>query len=1018
MELDPQTIIAQLNAGAADRVAALRSLKNDVIGDVRKKALWVQFGLIPHLVRLLPTTSSPQSNISGTKKPDFDQTGIPRFLDIDTERYIQLQALQLLNSLANAGPAFLSPLYVCGVLPAVLRDSCFRNSHPEISNAALHVVENIAIATESASSSSPITPTSLAETIFSERTLKGFYDILNQRPVNHQAETQIGIVAYLVRSFCREEHHRTALVEAGILDALATRVASFVVAKGYVLPNAGICAEVEGLMEYIPDPPATPPERLDEVFGAIAAIITDSTFRAGKLVYSPSILAIFPILGRGRSSPAEVVLPCRFPTRPGADQMEMLLPATWGRGHSYDGGFLSPIVAPSVDSASTNSRPSAKLQTSLISWSPPEDNAARSADTAPADAETPLVPWLVHIVHTNGGTVALMAASVLASLFKAGFAMRSREANLSLLVVPVLVEMLERSQTKSRESLGINTNRKAIAKLNVTEQVPVVLARLITDSEPMQIAAADCNAVRILCKLFKSTYDKSQPSTEHQSWVASIACVDVPGNMGPECRLGDKGLSPQLIHRRRVRESTMRALGTLATFRETFRKAIVEQEVMSYVIDSLKQFASASDGKSRDRSQPSQANVDVNANGNGNSGGISRGGASQALEENPVPVVISACYLLKMLARSPGILRTWLVDHSVEEPLLQLLVHHDVDVQIAVSACICNLLPEFSPMREPLVKNGVMEILCEQTHSLNSELRLNALWALKHVVDSGSVEFKKRCLEKLGAGWLVQLICDDTEDRALETPDAMDEDVDMGSTDEQTGTWPTNSSTGGQSDIPILGRARLHLDGVKESEPNPSRKARQDDLAIQEQGLGFVRNLIGGGHSVDSPQDTTEMIDHLLDVFGQDHLFGILASKLKSKVTHPLARRGGSSSPSEARVLPPQAKMIAAVIYVLIHIAAGVPRHRQLIISQTDLLRQLPRLFSSQEPEVRVALCHLVNNLTWQDDSSDQAGCHQRTTELKNMGFLKKLEHLGSSDAELDVRERAKSALWQMKQSH
>jgi armadillo repeat-containing protein 8 len=328
------------------------------------------------------------------------------------------------------------------------------------------------------------------------------------------------------------------------------------------------------------------------------------------------------------------------------------------------------------------------------------------------------------------------------------------------------------------------------------------------------------------------------------------------------------------------------------------------------------------------------------------------------------------------------------------------------------------------------VNKGVVKILCEHTHSQNSALRLDALWALRHAVNDASIEFKKRCLEELESGWLVQLICDDIEDSAPETSDAMDEDVDMGLAEEQSRSWPANhiytiTPTSdvhhGQSNQPtnrILSLAQSQLESIKESELSPARKARQDELDIQEQGLIFIRNLIGNAPLQESANDMTEMIDHLLSVFGQDRLFGILASKLKPRVTHPFSRRGTNAGASEARVLPPQAKMITAVIFVLVHIAAGIPRHRQLVIAQTDLLRQLPRLFNSQEPEVRIALCHLVNNLTWEDDHSDHTACTQRTLELKNLGFLKKLETLGQSDEELDVRERAKSALWQMKNAY
>ncbi|KAI1117426.1 hypothetical protein F5Y14DRAFT_402583 [Nemania sp. NC0429] len=96
MDLDSQTIIAQLHASPAERIAALRALKNDVIGDIQKKTLWVQHGLLPHLVMLLASEVSGRSaNGKGPRQPFL---AAPVFTNDDTA---QLQALQLLASFAN-----------------------------------------------------------------------------------------------------------------------------------------------------------------------------------------------------------------------------------------------------------------------------------------------------------------------------------------------------------------------------------------------------------------------------------------------------------------------------------------------------------------------------------------------------------------------------------------------------------------------------------------------------------------------------------------------------------------------------------------------------------------------------------------------------------------------------------------------------------------------------------------------------------------------------------------------------
>ncbi|KAI1325602.1 armadillo repeat protein [Xylariaceae sp. FL0255] len=1007
MALDAQTVLARLRASPSDRLAALKSLRNDLIGDAQKKKLWVRNGVLPHLVRLLHQAARDNTRESFDTLTD-DQTA-------------QLQALQLLASFANAGPAFLLPFHGSGALSAVLHPYFLQNEHPDIVLAALRVVKHITAAAYYAFDSSSINSQSLAHIIFADSCLDSLLKVLSQPTPTPKTEAQVAIVAYLVRSLCHEESHQNALVEHGILDALATRLASYAVTEGYVLPSAQARAELQGLAAFIPKPPISS-ANMEDVLGAIAAIITDSPFRVSKFLYSPSILAIFPNSKSDFENDPEsplrnIVLPGLRPTKPREpEMMDFLLPsaASYPRGQGH---FTTFPPSSSRESPNANGRPSSKLQTSIVSWSPPEENIGRGGVTDIQEAESPLVPWMIHLVRTRKKGEQLMAASVLTSLFKTGCAYKTREATIGLLVVPVLMGLLEPVNAVADDTFNGSMGRE---KLNIIEETPTVLSRLITDSEQLQKAAYDGNAVKILCKLLKTSLEQLPPTSKPTPWSPDGKVVDSGGPEElDECRLGDDGQGPNLIHQKKTREASLKALGALATFKEDFRKAIVNQDAVPLIIECL---------------DPS---VDTTGQPTGNASPSSANGSPPSHPQshpNPVSVIIAACYCVRMLSRSISTLRTALIDHAASKPLLQLLQHPDISVQIAATACTCNLLPDCSPLREPLIAAGVLDKLCINAHSHNAALRLNALWALKHLVDSASVDLKKRCVSELQSDWLVRLICDETEDEALfssrnrpeqqsaaSTSDAMDEDVDMG-IDEQSHPWLASAlhkATSGshhESEAGILSIVESRLATLRDTELNPVRKARHDDLAIQEQGLGFIRNLIGGSHSSGSPDpanDTTVMIDYLLSNIGQDRLFQILASKLRPKVLHPFNRRGTSGS--ETRVLPPQAKIIECVIYILVHIAASVPQHRELVIAQTELLKQLVKLFTSQDREVRVALCHLTNNLTWQDNMNDAPGCSQRAAELKNLGFLKKLEILGNDD-EVDVRERAKSALWQMKQ--
>lgn len=298
------------------------------------------------------------------------------------------------------------------------------------------------------------------------------------------------------------------------------------------------------------------------------------------------------------------------------------------------------------------------------------------------------------------------------------------------------------------------------------------------------------------------------------------------------------------------------------------------------------------------------------------------------------------------------------------------------------------------------------------------------MWALKHFVDAVGPDVKKACMAELGTAWLEQLICDDTEDTTLQLAREseasrldMDDDVDMQPSDEPH-RWIYGSG-GSLRELDATNSTRLRqaedkLATVRESELNPVRRARNDDMAIQEQGLDFIRNLIG--RPSDLTNETTEMIDYLFRELGEDRLFEMLSSKLRTKVVRPFSRRSPAVG-RETKVVHPQAKIIVAVIYIVVHIAASIPRHRQTVIAQTELLKLLAQQVMSKDREVRVALCHLIINLTWREDDAEAQACSARALELRKLGFHTKMEALRKHDGDLDVRERAKTAAYQIEQA-
>ncbi|KAK7921067.1 armadillo repeat protein [Apiospora marii] len=981
--------IALLSTGTlADQLAALRALKHDIIGHINKKQQWIRSGILPPLVSLVrQSVAAPELNGN-----DIQQQAEGAHLD-DTEA-VQLHAMQLLASFANAGYQFLSPLHASGAIEAVLARSCLQSPRPQIVLTALRILRSV---TEAAAFA-PIPPTDqasrnsqpsldssfLANIIFANDHLESFASILKS-----DVSAQVSAVASLIIGLCREERHQFALVHSGVLDALATQLASFAVAEGQVIPRAEEISQSNGLSSCFPAP-ARPGVELSDILGSIAAIITDSPYRTCRLLYSPSILAVFPntdsdwdTYWKIHADTPDKLAGLRPTKHKDHEPMDLLLPYT-------------PIQLRGLSSHS--SRPG----TDSPPWTIPESTRDDSENP-----ESPLVPWLIGLVRSYYSLDALAAASVLASLFKCGFTYRPRETTLGLSVVPKLLQILGAADRNVYDLDTSSLDSRTQSTWAVIERVPSILTRLITDSDNLQKATFDSGAVKSICKLLKGTYDAEPPSVQTELW--SPDPDPTPASMGehPTCQLGQPGQHPQLVHRSRLRESSLKALGALGASREEFRKAIVDQDLIPYIKESLYQFPV------RPRQSKEQSN------GNGAGGQDDR--AKTELGENPTSVIVAACYATRMLARSVSILRTSLMDNAVEKTIEKLLLHHEVEVQVAATAVVCNMVTDFSPMKESFILAGHVKTLCKHAKSQNAALRLNAIWALNHLVHASSIELKKNCLEELQPGWLIQIICDDMEDAALSSTRARgdgsytsdeEDDMDIDDQNRESSYKPLDDQAALESRILRLADARLRA--LRELELNPVRKARKDDLEIQEKGLGFIRNLIGEPHlnGADSANDTTEMIDHLFNTLGQDRFFEILSTKLKTKTLNPFGRRGATG---EARVLYPQAKIIEAVVYILVHLAASIPRHRQLVISQKELLKLLAGLTNSQEREVRVALCHLINNLTWRDDDSDAPACSQRAFELKKLGFLNKLESLGQNDEELDVRERAKTAVWQMK---
>ncbi|EFY93547.1 armadillo repeat protein [Metarhizium acridum CQMa 102] len=999
------SILAQLRNAKSlpEQAAALQALKNEIVGHVQKKEAWIGLGVLEPIVRTLYSSRSP-AKLNGK-----DATVQPLSRPLSDDDSVKLQALQLVASFANGGPAFLHPLHAARVVPAILGNISPYTSPPQVVVSSLRALLDITSAARLAVSPSPLDVQTLADDVFTSHHIESLNAMLSMTSSKYILQSQVVLASTLISRLCREDRHQHALTMGGILDSLAAQLARFAVADGLVIPGAEELALSDGLHEVFPEP-ANPGAQIGPILEAISCIIGDSKYRANRLICSPSLLAIFPSVkfepyGDPRDSPQ--ALP---PRHNGVTAMEFILPSLPITTSRTPSAVASSFPTPDRSDSRTSSRTSLSKFGSSAVWDSPRFQAlGNTVDVSNEDIESPFIPWLIHLVRSLNDYDRLMAAAVLAALFKAGLGRKGvRETSIGLLVVPILVGMIAKNDKDGVELLdSFDTSQ-----LQILEKAPAILARTITDSEYLQKAAFDCDAVKVLTRLLRRAYQPVEDMSQPKYWSPNPDTGMDVESTSSLAQLGENGQNPLLAHRIRLRESALKAIGALSAGKEDYRKALIAEDFVPFVVESLSEFPRT----------PKQAK-DKPLNETARSGPVSSYGT------NPQSVIIAGCHVVRTLARSVSILRTALVDHAVTMPIFRFMRHPDITIQIAATATVINLVVEVSPVRELLTESGVMKVLCEHAHSDNHSLRLNALWALKHFVDAVGPDLKKACLEQLQPGWLMQLICDDDQEASFFAPkakessaDDLDEDMDMQQSDEPLRWFFGTNGTIRELDASRSSRLRQvedRLASVREAELNPTRKARNDRLAIQEQGLDFIRNFIGrpeSGVSSEAPSETTEMIDHLFSELGQDRLFEILASKLRSKVLHPFSRRTPVSG-RETRVLHPQARIIVAVICILVHMAASIPRHQQLVIAQTELLKLLAQQVNSKDRGVRASLCYLVINLTWQEDDAEAQACSQRAQELKKLGFYSKMETLRQQDRDLDVRERAKTATWQIEQA-
>ncbi|KAI5267076.1 ARM repeat-containing protein [Aureobasidium subglaciale] len=734
------------------------------------------------------------------------------------------------------------------------------------------------------------------------------------------------------------------------------------------------------------------------LLNAISNLVHDSPYRAHRLIFSNDLRRIFE--------------------------------------HSPDFTSSDPLITPDYNQhqprTSTNVVPvdsllpkvMVPLQKSLSFGHHALINSRIFSDQSAANVSvnSPICVWLMYFVRSQSNSSCRLAALRLLAILNNALdadavaprsdvlaRSRERERQMALFAVPIAVKLVQ-------DALDTPFGQESAI---VKENACAVLAQLIENSTELQQAALDAGAVKHVSQLFRKSFD---PITLARPMWSANPQADSHIPPTPSTSLGDDGLAPEVMHAMKCRAGALEALAAIAEKEDANRKAVIESGIISNLIESL--------APMRDSDSSLLA---------------SKVG-------NTVPVLLAACRAATALSRSVSLLRTALIDAGITKPIYNLLATTDVEVQIAATNVICNLVLEFSPMRQvrtfahlpgrhmlslqDLVAAGVVTALCDQAKRSNSKLRQASLWALKHLVLNSPKDMKTECLEQLGTGWLVQAVNGTFQSNIsvpLGTINAAGEQVDLLNASDASGMdvdeWTEQDdededgevmmdhngtryqSSGLRSTLDTTNyKARIR--SLRKNEHDPSIQAKHDDMLVQEQALDFIRNLING-------DDNVAMIEHLNSVLGVDRLFQMLHNKLRPisfQPQSPLNSHRSQDHPAQSQQSstvwqPPE--LINAALGVIIHVAGGSSKHRQQLIAQTPLLTAWLPHFTHTDRRIRVASVWAIINLTWVDSAADREDAKARARTLASFGIDEKVRAL-AEDVDADTRERVKTAVRQI----
>jgi hypothetical protein len=585
----------------------------------------------------------------------------------------------------TGGPAFIAPLLAGNVLPPLLEALRPSETPAKLVTTTMRTLNQIvdAVAQEkpwvdtSDTSSRSTLASAVSQQIYVRPVVENLAEMLSQPAGTMKANQQISLTIRLLMKTCQEDHQKKMLVDAGILDILATKLTVIAAADEAVQDTDVKTSSRDQL----------PRTCLPDILEAIAAIIKDSHYYTARFLYSQSTQQLFGWPKDRTTTSYDEYNPSSQPS------WDKLIPRVQTMTSKSDPYIKSWPALGSHSTATTDNYGRVPNVETV------QQPTSRSMITD--ESESPLFIWLMYVARRGEGRERLTACWLLALLKKFGErwplndpSKTTRERHFSYLIIPLVVKMVEESSLMSEQSKkAYASNSAAVEEIRVVlERSLHVLAELVAGNKMLQSAAVDARILPTLVQILKRSFDTiTKPAKPFwQPRSSSHQVKDL--NIDPaSSTLGRSGLSADVLHAFRYREGVLLALAALAGDQDGLRKLVIEMGAATHIIEAMVPYSDSSES--------------------GVSSTAAKGG-------NPEPVLIAACKVTRSLSRSVSVLRTSLIDHGVAQPVYELLKHPSVKVQIAATEVITNLVLEMSPMRPVCLHNCIRStklIVCRKS---------------------------------------------------------------------------------------------------------------------------------------------------------------------------------------------------------------------------------------------------------------------------------------------------------------